>query len=183
MSATSYILYDMTVDADAISAAQCRAARALLEWSQEQLAENARVARPTIADFERNTRFPMRNNLLSIISAFEAAGVGFIGEGDEGGAGVRFRRVELEYSKSLKQRGGDLVIPGKYRGERVDIVVPAELLDDIDRTPHESTETRLRSAQEHLHQLLVAAEKRLQLGVAHGGQIVLGVADFTDGTF
>jgi transcriptional regulator with XRE-family HTH domain len=183
MRTTSYILYDMTLPADAISAAQCRAARALLEWSQEQLAENARVARPTIADFERNTRFPMRNNLLSIISAFEAAGVGFIGEGDEGGAGVRFRRVELEYSKSLKQRGGDLVIPGKYRGERVDIIVPADLLDDIDRTPHGSKETRLRSAQEHLHQLLVAAEKRLQLGVAHGGQIILGVADFPDGTF
>lgn len=125
----------------------------------------------------------MRNNLLSIISAFEEAGVGFIGEGDEGGAGVRFRWVELEYSKSLKQRGGDLVIPGKYRGERVDIIVPAELLDDIDRTPHGSKETRLRSAQEHLHQLLVAAEKRLQLGVAHGGQIILGVADFLDETF
>lgn len=173
----------MIVDADAISAAQCRAVRALLEWSQEQLAENARVARPTIADFERNTRFPMRNNLLSIISALEPAGVGFIGEGDKGSAGVRFRRVELEYSKSLKQRAGDLVIPGKYRGERVDIIVPVELLDDIDRTPHGSTETRLRSAQDHLHQLLVAAEKRLQLDVADGGQTVLGVADFPEGTF
>ena len=173
----------MIESAYTISAAQCRAARALLEWSQEQLAENARVARPTIADFERNTRFPMRNNLLSVISAFEAAGLAFIAEGDDGGAGVRFRRVELEYSKSLKQRGGDLVILGKYRGERVDIVLPAELLDDIDYMAMGSIETRLRSAQEHLHQLLVAAEQRLQRDVPHAGQIILTIADFPDGTF
>ena len=166
-----------------ISAAQCRAARSLLEWSQEQLAENARVARPTIADFERNTRFPMRNNLLSIISTFEAAGLDFILESDDGGAGVRFRRVELEFSKSLKQRGSDLVIPGKYRGDRVDIVVPAELLDDIDRTPRGSTETRLKSAQQHLHQLLVAAERRLQSRGAGTGEIILAVTDFPDGAF
>ena len=166
-----------------ISAAQCRAARSLLEWSQKQLAENARVARPTIADFERNTRFPMRNNLMSIIGTFEAAGLDFISEGDDGGAGVRFRRVELEYSKSLKQRGSDLVIPGKYRGDRVDIVIPAELLDDIDRTPHGSAETRLKSAQEHLHQLLVAAERRLQSRGAVSGEIILALTDFPKGIF
>jgi transcriptional regulator with XRE-family HTH domain len=166
-----------------ISAAQCRAARSLLEWSQELLAENARVARPTIADFERNTRFPMRNNLVSIIGAFEAAGLDFIPEDEDGGAGVRFRRVELEYSKSLKQRGGDLLIPGKYRGVRVDVIIPAELLDDIDRTPQGTAETRLKSAQEHLHQLLVAAERRLQHGVPATGEVILRMADFPDGTF
>jgi transcriptional regulator with XRE-family HTH domain len=173
----------MTDDHSTISAAQCRAARALLEWSQEQLAENARVARPTIADFERNTRFPMRNNLLSVIGALEAAGIAFIAESDEGGAGVRFRRVELEYSKSLKQRGSDLIIAAKYRGTRVDVVVPAELLDDIDGTPVGTAETRRNSAQEHLHQLLVAAEKRLRRIAIIDGEIILSVADFPDGTF
>ena len=166
-----------------ISAAQCRAARSLLEWSQDQLAENARVARPTIADFERNTRFPMRNNLVSIIGAFEAAGLDFIVEDEVGGAGVRFRRVELEYSKSLKQRGGDLIIAGKYRGTRIDIVLPAELLDDIDRTPNGTAETRLRSAQEHLHQLLVAAEAKLQRRGEPATDLILSIADFPDGTF
>jgi len=178
-----YIMYDMIDEASTISAAQCRAARALLEWSQEQLAVNARVARPTIADFERSTRFPMRNNLLSMISAFEAAGIGFIAETDSDGAGVRFRHVELEYSKSLKVRGDDLVVAAKYRGVRIDIVVPAELLDDIDRTPVGTVETRRHSAQEHLHQLLVAAERHLQRTGAGGAEIVLTVGDFPDGTF
>ena len=69
----------------AISAAQCRAARALLNWSQEQLAENAQVARATLADFEREGRVPMRQNLLAIVAALEAAGVAFI---PENGAGL-----------------------------------------------------------------------------------------------
>ena len=42
-----------------ITADQCRAARGLLNWTQEQLATNARVSRATIVDFESNTRQPM----------------------------------------------------------------------------------------------------------------------------
>lgn len=176
-------MYDMIGSTTTISAAQCRAARALLEWSQDQLAENARVARPTIADFERSTRFPMRNNLLSIIAAFEAAGVGFISN-NGAGAGVRFRNLELEYSKALKQRGDDLVIQAKYRGDRVDILVSRELLDDIDCANHATADARLMAAKEHLHQLLVAAERRLGNDTAIKGDVViLDLADFPDGTF
>lgn len=172
----------MIGNTNTISSAQCRAARGLLEWSQEQLAENARVARPTVADFERNTRFPMRNNLLSIINAFEAAGLDFIGEDDVGGAGVRFRKVELEYSKALRARDGDLILSAKYRGERVDVVLPAELIDDLDRASHRSIDERLRSAQEHLHQILVAAEVRLRHIIPPlPATLILGVSDFPSG--
>ena len=73
-----------------ITAAQCRAARGLLSWSQERLAEQANVARATVADFERETRKPMANNLAAIRSALEAAGVEFIAE-NGGGPGVRLR--------------------------------------------------------------------------------------------
>lgn len=156
----------------------------MLEWSQDQLAENARVARPTIADFERNTRFPMRNNLLSIISAFEAAGIAFIEEDGSGGVGVRFRRVELEYSKSLRMRDDDLVLLAKYRGTRVDVLLPAELLDDMDRANRRTTEERLQAAQEHIHQILIAAEARLSRSEEPPSDtLVLSVADFPAGTF
>src|SRR5258708_2604241 len=103
-----------------ISAAQCRAARALLNWTQDQLAQNAQVARATIADFERNTRMGMmRQNLISITSAFEAAGVAFISEdGNRAGmgSGVRFRKVELEHSTTLKPDGDGFILPVRYRG-------------------------------------------------------------------
>jgi len=151
----------MIGSADSISAAQCRAGRALIEWNQDRLAESARVARPTVADFERNTRFPTRANLISIISALEAAGVEFIGEEDGGGAGVRLRRVELEHSKSLRSRDTNLVVIAKYRGERVDVVLPRELLDDLARGTLRTETERLGVAQEHFHQILVAAEALL----------------------
>src|SRR5579859_3947228 len=123
----------------AISAAQCRAARALLDWSQDKLAESAQVARATIADFERNIRMPMRNNLVSIVSALEASGVAFIPENGEG-VGVRFRRVELEYSNTVTPRGTDILLSVRYRLLPYRVVIPREITDDIDRTNHRTAE-------------------------------------------
>ncbi|WP_256441279.1 helix-turn-helix transcriptional regulator [Aminobacter sp. SR38] len=75
----------------AISVAQCRAARAMLGWSQGELAEAATVSKTTVVDFERGTRTPHRNNLAAIRHALERAGIVFIPE-NGGGAGVRFAR-------------------------------------------------------------------------------------------
>jgi transcriptional regulator with XRE-family HTH domain len=63
-----------------ISSHQCRAARALLDWSQSTLARVAGVARATIAEFEAEKRQPIGNNLAAIREAFEAFGVEFIAE-------------------------------------------------------------------------------------------------------
>jgi transcriptional regulator with XRE-family HTH domain len=75
----------------AISAAQCRAARGMLGWSQGQLSAAARVSEKTIADFERQARAPYDRTLADVQAALEAAGVEFIPE-DGGGAGVRLRQ-------------------------------------------------------------------------------------------
>jgi transcriptional regulator with XRE-family HTH domain len=56
---------------------QCRAARALLNWSQAQLAEASKVAIKTIADFEREDRVPYERTLNDIREAFEIAAVEF----------------------------------------------------------------------------------------------------------
>jgi len=74
----------------AASPAQCRAARALLRWTQGQLAQHATVARKTVADFELGNRTLHRRTRLDITVALEAAGVEFIWEAD--GEGVRFAR-------------------------------------------------------------------------------------------
>jgi len=57
------------------SAEQCRGARAMLGWSQDDLARAANVARQTIADFERGARTPIANNILAIVNALEGAGI------------------------------------------------------------------------------------------------------------
>lgn len=73
-----------------MSPAQTRAARALLNWSQEQLAEKASVSVTTLRNYERGATAPMTNNLNAIRAALEAAGIVFIRE-NGGGAGVRLR--------------------------------------------------------------------------------------------
>jgi transcriptional regulator with XRE-family HTH domain len=75
----------------AISAAQCRAARALLNWSQTDLALKARVGRATIAAFESGAREPYDRTLDDAQRALESAGVEFIDE-NGGGPGVRLRK-------------------------------------------------------------------------------------------
>ena len=78
----------------ALTSAQCRAARALLRMSQEELRLAARVAKKTIADLELDQREPYERTLDAIQAALEAAGVVFIDEreaSDDGGEGVRLK--------------------------------------------------------------------------------------------
>ena len=74
-----------------ITPEQCRAARALLDWSQTTLAEAAKAGQSTIAKFERGLRSPHASTLTSIRAALEAAGVEFL-DPNGGGPGVRLRR-------------------------------------------------------------------------------------------
>lgn len=74
-----------------ISPAQCRAARALLDWSQQALAENAGVGVVTIRQLEGENQQPRRATLAVVRGALERAGVEFIDE-NGGGSGVRFRK-------------------------------------------------------------------------------------------
>jgi predicted transcriptional regulator len=71
-----------------ITPAQCRAARGLLSWSQQDLADHAEVGVVTIHQLEAGTSQPRRATLDVIRRAFERAGVVFIDE-NGGGPGVR----------------------------------------------------------------------------------------------
>ena len=74
----------------AMSASQCRAARALIGWSQGQLAEASKVSEKTVADFERQARVPYERTIRDMQAALETAGIDFIPE-NGGGAGLRLR--------------------------------------------------------------------------------------------
>jgi transcriptional regulator with XRE-family HTH domain len=56
----------------------CRGARALLGWSQQDLAARAEVARTTIAGYELGQIAPQARTLRDLIAALEAAGVQFL---------------------------------------------------------------------------------------------------------
>lgn len=75
-----------------LPSAQSRAARALLGWSQTDLANASRVSISTIRDYETEKRVPIPNNLAAIRAALEAAGVQFVEPGvDPLGPGVALR--------------------------------------------------------------------------------------------
>nr|WP_244543385.1 helix-turn-helix transcriptional regulator [Bosea sp. CRIB-10] len=61
-----------------ISPEQCRAARAWLDWKQEDLATAAGVSLSTVRDFEKQRRSPIANNARALASALENAGLRLI---------------------------------------------------------------------------------------------------------
>lgn len=87
-----------------ISPSQCRAARALLGWSQEDLVTASRISKKTIADFERDQRTQHNRTVEAIEEVLSAHGVIFIPQ-NGGGEGVRrrasmprlFRREDVEH--------------------------------------------------------------------------------------
>jgi transcriptional regulator with XRE-family HTH domain len=70
---------------------QLRAARALVDWTREELAAKSGVSRNTVKGFERNGSDPKLSTLHKWRRALEAAGVMFIDPDEQNGAGVRLR--------------------------------------------------------------------------------------------
>lgn len=60
---------------------QCKAARDLLGWKQDDLSKKAKINKTTLADFERGIRNLKVDTLEKIIDAFEKGGIRF--ENDE----------------------------------------------------------------------------------------------------
>lgn len=74
-----------------MSPAQCRMARAALEWGILDLAKEASVSTQTVVRFERGERLKP-STIADLRTAFEQAGIEFIPE-NGGGAGVRLLRT------------------------------------------------------------------------------------------
>lgn len=88
-----------------ITGPQCRAARALVQWSREETAAHAKVSVETIAEFETGREIPSSDLLDRLQAALEEGGAVFIPE-NGGGAGVR-----------LKFNSRDVKAINKWEGE------------------------------------------------------------------
>jgi transcriptional regulator with XRE-family HTH domain len=86
-----------------LTAAQCRAARALLNWTQTELGRLAKVDQKTITDFERGVRSPHPRTLDALKKELEAEGVVFFDATDTLFTGVGIRIG----SEAAKRMGGD----------------------------------------------------------------------------
>ena len=79
-----------------ITAAQIKAARALLDWTQEHLADRAIISKSAVARLERGDVDTRTSTLKAVQEALEAAGIEFLADGGKG-IGVRL---------NLTRRGG-----------------------------------------------------------------------------
>ena len=64
--------------------AQCRAARGLLDWTQDELAAKAAVSVVTVRNFEKGRSSPQRATLEVVRRALETAGVELTNGGQPG---------------------------------------------------------------------------------------------------
>lgn len=64
-------------EGESITRRQCVAAKALLNWTQADLAAKSGVGMSTIADFERGKRKTMRSKVMALRRVFEAEGLRF----------------------------------------------------------------------------------------------------------
>jgi transcriptional regulator with XRE-family HTH domain len=108
-----------------ITAAQLRAARALVGWSQHDLSRASGVGRRTIADLELGARDPLTSTLNALLAPLMLVGIRFVDDGERGidgepeGRGVRWRRPGAEgpdpeglkmfrlLAEGLQQKGED----------------------------------------------------------------------------
>jgi len=73
-----------------MSPEQSRAARAWLDWSQQQFAAKASVSLSTVRDFEKRRRVPIANNLGAMKTVLETAGISFVD--NDGASGITFAK-------------------------------------------------------------------------------------------
>ncbi|KQU97079.1 hypothetical protein ASD12_21910 [Mesorhizobium sp. Root102] len=90
-----------------ITGAQCRAARALVEWTRDKLAGNSGVDALVVEEFERRISLPDREICDTLQTALESAGAVFIAE-NGGGIGVRLKlnRSDVKRIGILENEGG-----------------------------------------------------------------------------
>lgn len=157
-----------------ITADQCRAARSLLNWTQDKLATNAVVSRATIADFESSTRQPMKNNLRSIADCLFAAGIEFIPEEANRGVGVRFREQKLTYIKNVKidRLNRTAKIPMHFAGKDFACVVDLNTVNDYHRANFANDDEFGKAISDMLHTLLVVAEQYAPTHIKNGKLII-----------
>jgi hypothetical protein len=91
-----------------ITAAQCRAARALTDVSREMLAEATGIGETTIRVFEKKLADPGDETIIRLRQGLETFGAVFMPEDAHGGIGVRlkFTRSEARRISTLENEGG-----------------------------------------------------------------------------
>lgn len=77
-----------------VSPPQVRAGRALLGWTQQQLAERSALSLNAVKRLENGLGDPRLSTILAVRQALETAGIEFTAADGIKGEGVRFHRAD-----------------------------------------------------------------------------------------
>ena len=88
------------MQANEATSAQLRAARSALGWPVRELAQRSGVGEATIKRYEAASGIPKsrKGNLRAIMSAYESAGIEFIGKPDDA-PGIRIHLAKPDITK------------------------------------------------------------------------------------
>ena len=175
-----------------VTPSQIRGARALLDWSQQQLAEAAGMSLSTIRDYEKERRGwrddengstdQVMGGLGVIRRTLENKGVRFLSSEGDYGPGVRMIAKVPNVLRWPTKLGAfeALLVPVEWRGHKVNVLVSHEILQDLGRLRgSQPTATYLRIYEQHRSDILQAAAAAIDAGrVTPDGRVHLADSDF-----
>jgi transcriptional regulator with XRE-family HTH domain len=120
---------------ETIIPAQIRAARALVNWSQEKLADAAGVALTSVRDLEGEKRASESGTSANVRGALENAGVEFLAGSPDGGPGVRLvatrpNVIRRPTANSMMKWDG-MPIEVEFQGKTFNAFISREALEDL----------------------------------------------------
>lgn len=149
-----------------LTPSQIRAGRALLDWSQERLAQAAGVGLSTVRDYEKERRGGVAGGLKALRQALENEGIVFIPSEGDHGPGVRLiARVPnvLRRPRELGECQALLVLV-EWRGHEIELVVTQEVLEDLGRCELHSGAEYVTLFDQHRATILKAAARVIDAG-------------------
>jgi uncharacterized protein (DUF433 family)/transcriptional regulator with XRE-family HTH domain len=150
---------------------QVRAARALLDWSQKELAERAGVAVTTVRDIEEGKRADT-GAAGEVLETLRREGVEFVAGNESGGPGVRLasgRGPNLVRRPTVMTLWDGMPLDVEYRGRRFNAFVAREVLEDLGRVPGDAKPTDeeyLQIFNRHVRSILEGVKIAFERGAA-----------------
>lgn len=166
---------------DVIIPAQLRAARALVSWSQEALAEKAEVGLSTIRDLEAGRRSDEVAAMKSVVGALHNE-VTFLPGTETEGPGVR---LCVGLPNVIVEPKGELIMDMmkftvEHIGKRYIVLLDQAPLDDLDERRDANTDAkRLKAFGKHRRAILERTAKAIANDEAKpDGRLYLSLAHF-----
>ncbi len=122
--------------------AQIRAGRALLNWSQEELAREAGVGLSSVRDIENAKRASDTGTIADVRRALENAGILFVAGEEDAGPGVRLgagRPNIIRWPTTMASWDG-MPFSVEWQGKEIVVFVHQETLDDLGRLSEQASD-------------------------------------------